>query len=659
MFMQNLIVSRFFLFALISMFWMGTAFAEDPETGVENLSDLETTFTGAQVLSKSKGEVGSGPLCDYDAQTGTVCGEGVGEGYWGGDADGEFTQYAQWEGDSLFFGVDGTESGNKVSATAEFYWLESSTQSDNGKSAGIKESDLYVIVLKVASAPNLPDWKLAQEKGLSDEVFHPGAEEICQYVGITMKDSEHGSIRWDFSIPNSSYSSEPMAIQEISQEYSVGYEKSASAEASASGDVLGIFTEGTKFEDVKSKVSIGGQSKGTTNEKFSVKTKYSITLYAWHVFVTPGAQKMEWKLMADQPLEGGDGEELDPAINTAYHEYFIVIQSDQRGDVKLDNIDVGGNFRKKSTLWFCDWCWSDDFQRLSVEVRDIHFKPPTDVQCYANEEPPPNVCSDQKGVCAAAIPVCHLGKWVCAMPNIVAEKHEVVETKCDGLDNDCDGAVDTNLSKECETKCGKGYQTCTAGKWGGCSSGDQTTEICDGIDNDCDGKIDETLKRSCQNQCGNGQEACDFGVWVGCNAPAVGTEICDGGDNDCDGQVDEELIRTCATACGTGNEFCSYGEWVGCDAVQPQTEICDGVDNDCDGYVDEGLVCDGSGQVPIAPINTTPTDPNATTNGPSVTVEAPSRCSSTPSEPYAPGAWVLSLLALVLLRRRNTVGLEA
>ena len=90
---------------------------------------------------------------------------------------------------------------------------------------------------------------------------------------------------------------------------------------------------------------------------------------------------------------------------------------------------------------------------------------------------------------------------------------------------------------------GDGYGAgCSKGK--DCNDKDKSVhpgakETCDGRDNDCDGKKDEGLSRSCGTACGSGKESCSGGRWVGCTARQPAAEVCDGKDNDCDGQVDE------------------------------------------------------------------------------------------------------------------------
>ena len=164
---------------------------------------------------------------------------------------------------------------------------------------------------------------------------------------------------------------------------------------------------------------------------------------------------------------------------------------------------------------------------------------------------------------------------------------------CDNQDNDQDGRIDEGgLQRACNSLCGAGAETCTAGRWFGCTAPEPEPEACDNRDNDCDGRVDENITRLCSNNCGDGMETCSLGSWGNCSAPEMTTESCDNRDNDCDGDIDENLFRSCTVECASGNQICRDGLWSECDAVAQAQEICaDNIDNDCDDAVDEDCEC--------------------------------------------------------------------
>ncbi len=141
---------------------------------------------------------------------------------------------------------------------------------------------------------------------------------------------------------------------------------------------------------------------------------------------------------------------------------------------------------------------------------------------------------------------------------------------CDARDQDCDTRIDESLSQACSTACGAGTETCSAGRWVGCTARVPSSETCNGLDDNCVGGIDEGLFRACSTTCGSGTETCSLGRYVGCTAPLPGTETCNGRDDNCDGRIDEGV---CAPACVP---------------TSPSRDICDGRDNDCDGTIDNG-----------------------------------------------------------------------
>jgi len=159
----------------------------------------------------------------------------------------------------------------------------------------------------------------------------------------------------------------------------------------------------------------------------------------------------------------------------------MVIQAPQGEEVHLEDIHLGATFRNHNILWFDGW------DSVSVTLGDVVWTPPIEVECYAGDVAPDNVCEGE-GVCAYATPVCAKGEWLCAMPDNVEE----FEVSCDGLDNDCDGQVDEGITQGCSTACGKGLSYCVMGTFDQCDAQQPKEEECNNLDDDCDGLIDNS-----------------------------------------------------------------------------------------------------------------------------------------------------------------------
>jgi hypothetical protein len=240
-----------------------------------------------------------------------------------------------------------------------------------------------------------------------------------------------------------------------------------------------------------------------------------------------------------------------------------------------------------------------------------------DCDGYIDEDilPTPTICG--VGACAS------VGELTCyqGIPTDTCQPGTPSPESCDNVDNDCDGAVDEELTNP--TTCGygvcsgnTGYETCTAGVWGGDTCDPYYgagTEVCEGqLDEDCDGTIDDgcacvngntdSCGQTDEGECSMGTKTCIDGAWGECEG-AVGPtdELCDDLDNDCDGSVDEDFTNK-GQVCSVGQGICqATGQYVctqdgcgtECNAIAGETspEICDQLDNDCDGQVDEDGVC--------------------------------------------------------------------
>ena len=285
-----------------------TAWAQDNGDGApsaEDLSETQTAFYGARLLC---GPLEESPACPR-AGRGEVSFSRVEVGDYD-DFDGR-DRYSFWAGDSLFAGVIDDESGNRVDAVAEFYWFESSVPRD---------SDFYVVVLKVAAAPNqTSNWRIATDPSIVDNLLFRDIGPIHRVKAMVERNGNFGAIRWDWSVPHQNYRWEPAQVIEVEQEYTAG--------ANVEGNAMRSVTEGVNI-----------QAKGYLNAMAKVSTRYTITLWRWEMRVQPGATDMIWNLTALDPEH-----DLDPA----YHEYFLVIQAPRGREARLEGLDFGGTFRER------------------------------------------------------------------------------------------------------------------------------------------------------------------------------------------------------------------------------------------------------------------------------------------------------------------------
>jgi len=290
------------------------SFAQE-ESDISVLSETETAYSGALLMRNGE-----------NIQLGALT-----EGRYDDLEDRE--RYLFWQGDSLFLGVIDNVENNRLDVVAEFYWFESSLP---------RNSDFYVIVLKVTAAPSAnTDWRIATPASLADSILFRDIGSVHRVEAALDRSGEHGAIRWDWSLPFQNYRWEPEQVIEVEQEYTAG-----------------VNLEGSAMRDLSGGTNV--QAKGFLNAQTRVSTRYTITLWRWEMLVQAGATDMDWALVALSPEH-----EQDPA----YHEYFLVLQAERNVPVRLDYLQFGTTFRKRALLL-------DAFSDLSVSLQNIQLTPP-------------------------------------------------------------------------------------------------------------------------------------------------------------------------------------------------------------------------------------------------------------------------------------------
>ena len=293
------------------------ALAQNPDAG--DLAEAQSSYVGARLLeANSEVQVGGMDVGVHD------------------DGDRERNRFLFWEGDSLFAGVVDEETGNRLEMVGEFYWFESSID---------RNADFYLVVLKVTSTP-YPDtrWRVATEESWVDNVMLRDIGPVQQVEANVDDNGERGAIRWDWSVPFQNYRWEPERVIEVQQTYAAGLQ--------AEGGAMASVTEGVNI-----------QAKGVLSANHQVKSRYTITLWRWQMLVLAGATDMSWNLIA-----------LDPehAQDPAYHEYFLVLQSERGEPAHLNHVRLAGTLREDI------WMWPDNFMSLSASLNDITLSAPED-----------------------------------------------------------------------------------------------------------------------------------------------------------------------------------------------------------------------------------------------------------------------------------------
>ena len=290
--------------ALATMLMPATALADDGD-----LSEAQTSYIGAEMLTGENDVVFGG------IEVGDM---GMEEGQ---------ERYAFFTGNTLYFGVE-DEHGNSVDGISEFFWFESSI--DRG-------SDFYVAVIKVRTTPNVTDnWYLE----VGDDPVNFVRAESDTSLGT-------GAFRWDWSVPFENYGMESYGEVTLSTEYGIGGSGEGSAMAAR------------KVEADGSSADVNVQAKGYVSSEYRVATQYQVTLYRWDTVVQGGAGYMDWAVT----LNTSDREE-----QSAYHEYFLVMQVEEGETFALDRLDIGGAIN--------GWWWGQS-TTLGVALTDIELSRPS------------------------------------------------------------------------------------------------------------------------------------------------------------------------------------------------------------------------------------------------------------------------------------------
>lgn len=273
----------------------------------QDLAEAQTSYTGAVMLGG-----------DTDATIGSV--------YTGANAETVQTDYAFFSGNTLYVGTEDTY-GNNVDAIVEFYWFESSIDRD---------SDFYVAIIKARSSPNVND----------DWYLDVGDAPVLGLNATSDITSGSGAFRWDWSLPFENYGIDSYGTTTLTNSYGIGVDAEGSAIASESVDEYGVTVSGTV------------QTKGFFNSSYRVDTQYQVTLWEWELEVDGNPGSMNWDMVLN--LDERDDQ-------NAYHEYFLVMQTDFDEPFTIDALTISAGFN--------EWWWTvDTFAEVTLE--DITLNPP-------------------------------------------------------------------------------------------------------------------------------------------------------------------------------------------------------------------------------------------------------------------------------------------
>jgi MYXO-CTERM domain-containing protein len=265
----------------------------------QDLAEAQTTYTGATMLSG-----------DIDVTIGDV--------FTGANAETTQSDYAFFSGNTLYLGTE-DENGNNVDSIIEFYWFESSID---------RESDFYVAIIKARSSP-----------AVNDDWYLDVGEPVLGINATSDISSGSGAFRWDWSLPFENYGIDSYGTTTLTNSYGIGVDAEGSAIASESVDEYGVTVSGTV------------QTKGFFNSSYRVDTQYQVTLWEWELEVDGNPGSMNWDMVLN--LDERDDQ-------NAYHEYFLVMQTDFDEPFTIDALTVSAGFN--------NWWWTvDTFAEVTLE----------------------------------------------------------------------------------------------------------------------------------------------------------------------------------------------------------------------------------------------------------------------------------------------------
>ena len=305
--------NRFLITLCASALSIATAFATD------GMSLTETSYSGAIMLE---------PGITVEA-----------ESFDAGDMTHKYgqKQYSYWSGNTLYVGAE-DDFGNGIDGIIEFFWFESSI--DRG-------ADFYVAIIKARTTPNvMEDWYLMQDED------HP-VQKVSAHTNISR---EAGAFRWDWSLPFENYGMDSYGQVSLKNSYGIG----AGAEGSA--------MYGTKYNKDGVKAEVNVQAKGYVNSEYRVTTNYTTELWSWYTRVRGAPDEMTWTTTLDNHTKTEE---------SAYHEYFLVMQSEAGVPFTIDTLTLGASVD--------EWWWTV-WNQFSVQLNNVTLYQPEPSEEVIEEE---------------------------------------------------------------------------------------------------------------------------------------------------------------------------------------------------------------------------------------------------------------------------------